>query len=402
MDDLASLLAIAASWVAPGAPLPDEAGQIDDIRAYLESVRDFAQLFDGQGKRVAGYYEATHPINVAALSAAIAKAMGLSRAETEDLVRASLLHDLGLRFIPSPVRYKVGTLTSEEALLLRRHPEHSARIADLLCGPAIAEIVLAHHERFDGTGYPGCLTDNQIPLAARILAVADSFDAMSSDRIYARRYSPALAYQAIRASAGRAFDPAVTSAFLSAVAPFPVGTAVRLSSGEAGTVVRNLPDRPFRPAVRLADGREVEGKDVAGLQIVRNAARYTAGVPVALIVGGATYDGRTFNVSAEGCAVIEYSGALRQGGDLTIVFRAKGADALSVAARIVWSRPSGGRGRLLGLWFGAVPDDVRARILEISGAEAPQQAFDTDAEAPQQASDTDAEPEMAQTPGKTI
>jgi hypothetical protein len=390
MDDLASLLAIAASWVAPGAPLPDEAGQVDDIKAYLDSIRDFAQLFDGQGKRVAGYYEATHPINVAALSAAIAKAMGLSKAETEDLIRAALLHDLGLRFIPAPVRYKVGALTSEETLILRRHPEHSARMADLLCGPAIAAIVIAHHERFDGTGYPHGLAGNQIPLAARILAVADSFDAMSSDRIYARRYSPALAYQAIRASSGRAYDPAVTSAFLSAVAPFPVGTPVRLSSGEAGVVARNVPERPFRPAVRLADGREVEGKDVAGLQVVRNATRYTAGVPVALIVGGETHEGRTFNVSAEGCAVIEYSGALRQGGDLTVEFRAKGADVLAAPARIVWSRPSGGRGRLLGLWFGAITDEVRARILEISGAEVPQQA-----------SDTDAEPEMAQTPGKT-
>jgi len=323
---------------------------------------------------MAGYYDATHPINVAALAVAIARAMSLSAADVEVLVRAALIHDLGLRLVPEPIRYKIGPLTPEETALLRRHPEHSARLAGALCGAEIAEIVAAHHERWDGTGYPRGLCGSEIPLLARILAVADSFDAMSSDRIYARRYSPALAYQAVRASSGRAFDPAIAAAFLSAVAPFPVGTPVRLATGEIGVVAEARGDRPFRPTVRLPDGTRVEGKDVAGLQIVRATPRYTAGIPVKLHWAGETLEARTFNVSAQGAALVEFAGALRHGGDVHVEFCPRGEEPFTIDARIVWTRPSGGRGRLLGLWFGPLDDDVRDHLLAVSGAPVPESA----------------------------
>ncbi len=378
MDDLASLLAIAASWVAPGAPQPDDPGSLEDIKRFLDEAGTFARLFEGHGKRVAGYYEATHPLNVAALGVAIGRALDLPEPEIELIVRAALVHDLGLRLVPSAIRHKAGALSAEEIAILRRHSEHSARLAEVLCGPEVAEAVLAHHERWDGTGYPRGIAGTDIPMAARILAVADSFDAMSSDRIYARRYSPALAYQAIRASAGRAFDPAVASAFLAAVLPFPAGTPVKLATGETGVVIQAPPGRPFRPSVRLDDGTLVEGKDVAGLQIVRSSSRYTAGVPVALHVGSESLEGRTFNVSEEGAAIVEYSGTLRQGGDVRVEFRPKGREALELSARIVWSRPSGGRGRLIGLWFGPLPPDKRAYLKALTGSEAPSGQPDSD------------------------
>jgi len=388
VEDLASLLAIAASWVAPGAGKPDEPETLDGIKRFLEGAGSLSRLFDGHGKRVAGYYEATHPLNVAALSIAIGRAMGLPDEEIEDLVRAALLHDLGLRLVPSAIRHKLGALTGEELAILRRHSEHSARLAEVLCGPAVAKAVLSHHERWDGTGYPQGLAGPEIPLHARILAVADSFDAMSSDRIYARRYSPALAFQAVRASAGRAFDPAVASAFLGAVSPFPPGTPVRLASGETGVVARPAPGRPFRPVVRLGDGTEVEGRDVVGLQIVRSAPRFTAGVPVALRLGAETHEGRTFNLSEEGAAVVEYTGQLRHGGDVAVEFRPRGREPLELPARVVWSRPSGGRGRLIGLWFGPVPEEARAYLKALTASE-PAPAT----------SDFDPELETARTPG---
>ena len=232
-------------------------------------------------------------------------------------------------------------------------------------------MVRGHHERWDGTGYPQGLVGTQIPLLARILNVADSFDAMSSDRIYARRYSPALAYQAIRASAGRAFDPAVAAAFLGAVAPFKPGDPVKLSTGEPGVVLATIPGRPFRPVVRLDDGTQVEGRDVAGLQIVRAAPRYTAGIPVVLRWSGETFEGRTFNLSAEGAALVEYAGSVKHGGDLTLELRPRGKEPLELGARIVWSRPSGGRGRLLGLWFGRLSEEKQAYLMALTGAEAP-------------------------------
>lgn len=368
MDDLASLLAIAASWVAPGAPSPDDPDRLESVRSLLEGATTLARLFDGAGTRLPGYYEATHPLNVAALSVAIGRELQLSDAELEDLVRAALLHDLGLRLVPEAIRYKMGALTPEEMAIMRRHPDHSARLADLLAGSHVARIVRAHHERWDGTGYPDGLAGTDIPLPARILAVADSFDAMSSDRVYARRYSPVLAYQAIRASAGRAFDPAVTAAFLAAVQPFKPGEAVKLASGESAVVVATNPARPFRPIVRLPDGTQVEGRDVAGLRIVRSAPRYTAGIPVVLRWAGESFEGRTFNLSAEGAALIEYAGAVRHGGDLVLEMRPRGMEPLQLGARIVWSRPSGGRGRLLGLWFGPLSAEERSYLQTLMGA----------------------------------
>lgn len=369
MDDLASLLAIAASWVAPGSAPPDDPDRIESVRSLLEGATKLSRLFDGAGTRVRGYYEATHPLNVAALSVAIGRSLGLPDPDLEDLVRAALLHDLGLRLVPEAIRYKMGALTPEEMAIMRRHPEHSARLADLLCGPHIARVVRSHHERWDGTGYPDGLAGPDIPLLSRILTVADSFDAMSSDRVYARRYSPVLAYQAIRGSAGRAFDPAVAASFLAAVPPFKVGDAVKLSTGEAGLVLATNPAKPFRPVVRLADGTQVEGRDVAGLQILRSSPRYTAGVPVTLRWAGETFEGRTFNLSAEGAALVEYAGSVRHGGDLVLELRPRGMEPLELGARIVWSRPSGGRGRLLGLWFGQLPEEQQAYLLALTGAE---------------------------------
>lgn len=200
---------------------------------------------------------------------------------------------------------------------------------------------------------------------------------MISDRVYARRYSPALAHQAVRAGAGHSFDPEVVAAFLSAVVPFPVGAPVRLSGGERG-IVTGLPGSPFRPRVLLESGLEVEGQDVAAWQFERVAPRFTAGVPVTVVWAGQSVEGRTFNVSIEGAALIEYSGSIRHGGDVEAVFKPRDAESFRLMGRIVWSRPSGGRGRLMGLWFGPLEAADCKALPSLAGDEA---TLDTEAEA---------------------
>ena len=142
--------------------------------------------------------------------------MGCSGAELRQLVRGSYLHDIGKIGIPDSILLKPGKLTAEETKVMQTH----ARIGyNLVCriaflAPAVV-IVLTHQERYDGTGYPQGLAGEEIPLGARVFAVADSLDAMTSDRSYQRNYSFSEARPKIASEAGRQFDPKVVKVFLS-------------------------------------------------------------------------------------------------------------------------------------------------------------------------------------------
>jgi HD-GYP domain-containing protein (c-di-GMP phosphodiesterase class II) len=129
--------------------------------------------------------------------------------------RGSLLHDVGKIGVSDAILLKPGKLTDDEWELMRKHPEigyHMLRQVKFLQGPA--EIILAHHERWDGQGYPKGLHEDEIPLGARIFSVVDTFDSMTSDRPYRRALSTLTAMNEIMACAGSQFDPVVVEAFL--------------------------------------------------------------------------------------------------------------------------------------------------------------------------------------------
>jgi diguanylate cyclase len=145
----------------------------------------------------------------------LAVALGLGRGACRQLAVAAVLHDVGKVEVPRAVLQKPGRLTAEESLRVQRHPAVGERLlaADVR-DPVVLAAIRHHHERHDGTGYPDRLRGEAVPLLARVLALADCYDAMRSDRPYRPGLSRPAALAAVRQGAGTQFDPRVAAAFL--------------------------------------------------------------------------------------------------------------------------------------------------------------------------------------------
>ncbi|MEA2437573.1 MAG: hypothetical protein QOF65_2129, partial [Thermoleophilaceae bacterium] len=165
---------------------------------------------------------ASHSQTVGRLAALIAKALGFDDARVERIRLAGMLHDIGKIGIPDWILHKPGKLDEAEWAEIKKHPEMGARIAASAKLDDISEWILCHHERVDGRGYPGGLPEDEIPVEARILAVADAYEAMTSDRVYRRAMRAADAERELRDQSGAQFDTAVVDALLSAIAVEPV------------------------------------------------------------------------------------------------------------------------------------------------------------------------------------
>lgn len=163
-----------------------------------------------------------------------------------------MLHDIGKALIPRTLLTKEGPLDEDEWKLMKQHTVLGADILDpTVVSPLVRSVVRSHHERLDGSGYPDGLRNDAIPLLARIAAVADVFDAMTSARPYRPAQPTWEAYDEIVGSAGRLFDPEIVSMFRKVVSPYPPGTAVALSDGRRGIVSKVPPHAPARPVVRV-------------------------------------------------------------------------------------------------------------------------------------------------------
>jgi putative nucleotidyltransferase with HDIG domain len=160
-----------------------------------------------------GGYTGGHTERVAPLAVAIADRLGLSAEEREAVETGALLHDIGKIGIPERILHKPGPLDDEEWEVMKEHPEISDRIlAEVNLHPIVRQIARWSHERIDGHGYPDGLAGEQIPLAARIVLVADAYDAITSDRPYRRGRDAAAALAELHAHAGTQFCPTVLAA----------------------------------------------------------------------------------------------------------------------------------------------------------------------------------------------
>jgi ribonuclease P protein subunit RPR2 len=187
---------------------------LDGIREmYVATMKSLAQVVEAKDTTTRGHLDRTQLYGLA-----LARRIDAELAERPEVAYGFFLHDIGKVGIPERVLCKPGPLTAEEWDLMRAHPSIGSQIVEpirFLSGAV--EIIRSHHERYDGTGYPRGLRGRQIPLAARIFAVADSFDAMTSDRPYRRAMPIDVALEELRGGAGTQFDPEVVAAFLELV-----------------------------------------------------------------------------------------------------------------------------------------------------------------------------------------
>jgi HD-GYP domain-containing protein (c-di-GMP phosphodiesterase class II)/pSer/pThr/pTyr-binding forkhead associated (FHA) protein len=187
---------------------------LEEQRRSLESfIRTLAASLDARDDNTAG-----HSARVGAISAGIARFMGLNEAESRLIYYAGLLHDYGKIGVRDDVLLKPAELTPEEYEHVKQHPLHTFRLLSKIRFPEdLAEIPLvasAHHERWDGSGYPDGLRGEEIPIGSRIVAVADAYDAMTEDRCYHEGWSPERAVAELTEKSGAYFDPVVIEAFV--------------------------------------------------------------------------------------------------------------------------------------------------------------------------------------------
>ncbi|MCH8496834.1 MAG: HD-GYP domain-containing protein [Marinobacter sp.] len=205
-------------------------------------------------------YTAEHCLNVSILSAAFGKRLGLLEEEIRTLGLCGLLHDVGKAKVPSEILQKPGALTPEEHVIMRNHANWGRDMLMALPKVVHATIDVAynHHERLDGQGYPRGLVDYQIPYFAKIVAIVDTYDAITSNRCYDRGRSSMEALEIIHRFRGTQFDPELAREFVLMIGIYPPGSVVELKSGEIAIVIASNPKHRRKPKimiVRNADKR---------------------------------------------------------------------------------------------------------------------------------------------------
>ena len=197
------LVAFVGYWVTRFNVRNYKERQQNDVKIILQSMNTFISFIDAKDPYTRG-----HSKRVAMYAAEIAKRMGLSGDEVQNIYYAGLLHDAGKISIPDAVLNKPGKLTDEERKLIQNHTIAGGKMLKQMSSiRGIRETALYHHERYDGTGYPEGLRGEAIPLYARIVGVADSYDAMSSNRVYRRHLNKDEIIEEIQNGAGTQFDP---------------------------------------------------------------------------------------------------------------------------------------------------------------------------------------------------
>ena len=199
-------------------------------------------------------YTYMHSVAVCALMIALARQLGLADEETRELGLAGLLHDIGKMQVASEILNKEGKLTDDEFVSVKMHPVagHAMLLQAHSIGPIALEVCLHHHEKMDGSGYPDGLAGEQISLHARMGAICDVYDAITSDRPYKRGWCPAESLQKMTQWCLGHFDPALFGAFVKCMGIYPVGTLVRLKSGFLAVVVDHRSGKALvKPLVRV-------------------------------------------------------------------------------------------------------------------------------------------------------
>lgn len=225
-------------------------------------------------------YTFTHNINVSTISLIIGQALGLTSSDLDDLATGCLLHDVGKLEIPLSILNKDGKLTNDEFHEMKSHPTYGYEILSKSKG--ISErsrmVALQHHEKFQGGGYPRKLKGTEISLFARICAIADVYDALTTDRPYRVAMSAYEAMKIITAGIDDHFDPKILQAFVRKFSLFPAGSLVQLNDNSIALVLRNNPTSLIRPVIKIVvdlSGKRV--KERVEVNLIKHKELYIKG-----------------------------------------------------------------------------------------------------------------------------
>lgn len=196
-------------------------------------------------------YTYLHSMAVCGLMIALGKKLGLDEHALRRVGMGGLLHDVGKAAVPLAILNKAGSLDDEELRVMREHPVVGAQILiECDAGSDLIDIALHHHEKYDGSGYPHRLKGEEISLYARMSAVCDVYDAVTSTRAYRNGWTPAEAMHQMMSWRGH-FDPALLHTFIRTIGIYPVGSLVRLASGRVALVVKAGEKSLMRPCVHV-------------------------------------------------------------------------------------------------------------------------------------------------------
>ncbi|MBX3302078.1 MAG: HD domain-containing protein [Nitrospira sp.] len=205
----------------------------------------------------------TNLINVAIFGTKVGIGLGYYGEELQRLAFAGLVHDIGLFVVPHTLITKNGRLTQEERAVIEQHPEFGYRVMEQ-CGSDyhwLARVIRQVHERFNGQGYPKRLKGREINEMAQICGVVDVFDALVSERPYRRRLLPHEAVKELLVTERATFPREILKALVEQLSVYPLGTMVRLTTGDVGIVAKVNSRYPLRPVVRVDDEQGREGAE---------------------------------------------------------------------------------------------------------------------------------------------
>ena len=233
-----------------------ESRSIDSISGrLLQTVRDSRNSVIGfiLGGEVSGYELAKSSVNSAILSALIAMELKLPNHKVMQIVSGALLHDIGMLRLPKELVAKRGGLSEVEMLRMQAHPIYAHRLVvkELLYPEEVGFVVVQHHERWDGEGYPRKIMGNAIDIGARIVSVADAFEAMVSQKPYRNSMVGYQAMKNLLSDNSRRFDPDVLKAFIQTMGIYPIGSIIILNNGAFARVVEVQGTAPLRPKIRI-------------------------------------------------------------------------------------------------------------------------------------------------------
>jgi len=207
-------------------------------------------------------YTFSHSVNVAILSILIGKSLNFNRTNLQKLGIGSILHDIGKTLIPEDILAKKGELTEDEYKIIKKHPRFGYDyLKENDISPTAKNPILYHHERKDGSGYPKGITEDDMHDFTKIVAITDVFDALTSNRVYRKKWPTFKAINYLMSNTTDKFVLKMVKNFVRNLTIYPNGTQVKLSNGEKGIIKKQNPNYPTRPIVKIIENRE--GKETS-------------------------------------------------------------------------------------------------------------------------------------------